>query len=727
MKLKKMAGAVALATVATLGLTACSSTVKMYSAFDENNANYDATKYSDSAINKSVLGQFDEIYAEAKGNTTNIAQRYAEMAVAEAKLLESGVFVPTSTQGGTYAYSAVVPRTVPDTLWGNDYERLHRLLVCTTDLKVADRDAIKEIQRTAKANAATEDVLATFGIGTSAREKYRTDVRAYLTEKGYKLKDTYSTVYTTDPKTWDVLGTSRAADSEAIIQTYDGLVEYNELGQITPALASSWTISPDYKTFTFTIREGAKWVKQDGTEYGAVTADDFVAGFQHMLDAKAGLEYLVDGVVEGVHDYLTGKVTFDKVGVKATGNTVTYTLTDTCPYFMTMLGYGIFAPLNRQFYTAEGGKFGAEFNATADDYKYGSSSNDILCCGPYRVTDSTAKTKIEFTKNDTYWNANDLEVKKITWAYNDGKDVQKTYNDHKAGKLDACSLNTTTIPTAKADKNKSFDDYAYVSDTNATTFNAFINIKRQSYKNQDGKAKSTKNQKAADNAAIALLNNDFRLALCHAIDRVTYNAQSVGEEVAAYSLRNTYTPGNFVTLPQAAIVKVGGEDKTFPAGTEYGAIVQAQLTADGSSIVAYKNGTTDGYDGWYNPTAAKAYLAKAVEALAKEDVIIDEKHPIQIDLPTFTGSEIYEARGNAIKKSIEASLDGFVKVNIIACKTSDDWYNAGYFTESGKEANYDIYDVSGWGPDYGDPSTYLDTMYADAKGAGYMVKCIGIY
>jgi hypothetical protein len=195
----------------------------------------------------------------------------------------------------------------------------------------------------------------------------------------------------------------------------------------------------------------------------------------------------------------------------------------------------------------------------------------------------------------------------------------------------------------------------------------------------------------------------------------------------AYSLRNTYTPGNFVTLPQAATVKVGGEDKTFPAGTEYGAIVQAQLTADGSKIVAYKNGTTDGYDGWYNPTAAKAYLDKAVEALAKEDVIIDEKHPIQIDLPTFTGSEIYEARGNAIKKSIEASLGGFVKVNIIACKTSDDWYNAGYYTESGKEANYDIYDVSGWGPDYGDPSTYLDTMYADAKGAGYMVKCIGIY
>lgn len=39
--------------------------------------------------------------------------------------------------------------------------------------------------------------------------------------------------------------------------------------------------------------------------------------------------------------------------------------------------------------------------------------------------------------------------------------------------------------------------------------------------------------------------------------------------------------------------------------------------------------------------------------------------------------------------------------------------------------NADIYDCTGWGPDYGDPSTYLDTMLPD--GAGYMTKCLGIY
>ena len=49
----------------------------------------------------------------------------------------------------------------------------------------------------------------------------------------------------------------------------------------------------------------------------------------------------------------------------------------------------------------------------------------------------------------------------------------------------------------------------------------------------------------------------------------------------------------------------------------------------------------------------------------------------------------------------------------------------GNLINSGAEANYDLYDLSGWGPDYGDPQTYLDTMLDGY--AGYMVKCLGIF
>ena len=105
--------------------------------------------------------------------------------------------------------------------------------------------------------------------------------------------------------------------------------------------------------------------------------------------------------------------------------------------------------------------------------------------------------------------------------------------------------------------------------------------------------------------------------------------------------------------------------------------------------------------------------------------MIDAENPIKVDLPYLASNEVYTNKANSLKQSIEASLGGKVIVNLVACDDPDSWYNAGYYTDSGKEANYTIYDLSGWGPDYGDPSTYLDTFLPDY--AGYMIKCIGIY
>ena len=51
-------------------------------------------------------------------------------------------------------------------------------------------------------------------------------------------------------------------------------------------------------------------------------------------------------------------------------------------------------------------------------------------------------------------------------------------------------------------------------------------------------------------------------------------------------------------------------------------------------------------------------------------------------------------------------------------------YYAAYFNETGADLNVDISKISGWGPDYGDPNTYLATFL---NGAGGMVKNFGIY
>lgn len=666
------------------------------------------------AIYDAQLGAFNTLYQAAK-EETNVSKRYALMAQAEAKLLEAAVLIPGTTNGGNYGLSRVAKRSASTVLWGNDSDRFHNVLVTTELITAEDQTHLKAMWNEVR------------GTGT-----YTQKAIDYLTEKGYTLKNTYNMGYASDPKTWDALATSRSADSEAIVNTYDGLVEYDNENEIKPALAESWEVSEDGLTYTFHIRQGAKWVDAQGREVADVKADDFVAGMQHMLDAGGGLEYLVENIIVNVLEYNTGDVTdFAEVGVKATDdNTVVYTLCQPTSYFITMLGYNVFAPMSRTYFESKGGVFGKDDYKTAVDagtMKYGQTVNDIAYCGPYTVTNHTAENTIVFQANPTYWNKDNITIKTLTWKFNDGKDPTKAYEDTKAGTLDGCGLSSASLEACKADGN--FEKYCTVSDTDATSFVLFLNLNRNAYANfnDETKAVSTMTDDQKKRTDVAMLNVHFRRAIGMGLDIATYNGQVVGEELKLNSVRNSYTPGNFVALEEDVTVEINGESKTFAKGTYYGEIMQAQIDADGVKIKVWdaENQTSDGFAGWHNPANAYEELQQAITELKEFGVEISKDNPIVMDLPYYSGADIYSNRAQTLKQSVEEALQGCVVVNLVSCADAQEWYYAGYHTETGKDANYTLYDVSGWGPDYGDPATYLDTMLGD--GAGYMAKCLGLF
>lgn len=666
------------------------------------------------AIYDAQLGAFNTLYQAAK-EETNVSKRYALMAQAEAKLLEAAVLIPGTTNGGNYGLSRVAKRSASTVLWGNDSDRFHNVLVTTELISAEDQTHLKAMWNEVR------------GTGT-----YTQKAIDYLTEKGYTLKNTYNMGYASDPQTWDAFATSRSADSEAIVNTYDGLVEYDNENEIKPALAESWEVSEDGKTYTFHIRQGAKWVDAQGREVADVKADDFVAGMQHMLDAGGGLEYLVENIIVNALEYNTGDVTdFAEVGVKATDdNTVVYTLCQPTSYFITMLGYNVFAPMSRTYFESKGGVFGKDDYKAAVDagtMKYGQTVNDIAYCGPYTVTNHTAENTIVFEANPTYWNKDNITIKTLTWKFNDGKDPTKAYEDTKAGTLDGCGLSSASLEACKADGN--FEKYCTVSDTDATSFVLFLNLNRNAYANFNDKTKAvstmTDDQKKRTDAA--MLNVHFRRAIGMGLDIATYNGQVVGEELKLNSVRNSYTPGNFVALEEDVTIEINGESKTFAKGTYYGEIMQAQIDADGVKIKVWdaENQTSDGFAGWHNPANAYEELQQAITELKEFGVEISKDNPIVMDLPYYSGADVYTNRAQTLKQSVEEALQGCVVVNLVSCADAKEWYYAGYYTESGKDANYTLYDVSGWGPDYGDPATYLDTMLGD--GAGYMAKCLGLF
>ena len=681
-------------------------------------AGKDHAEISDDLYEK-ILGEFDEYYQAAKAATT-VSERFALMAIAEAKLLETGVMLPSTAKGGNYAISRVAPYSISSVLWGNDSDRFYTAVI------------VKENPLT----PAIRDEMKAHWAECTTGEEYLAWAKTFLTGKGYTIADAYTLGYTSDPKTWDALATSNAADSEAIVNTFDGLVEYDAKNNQVPALAESWTVSEDGLTYTFKLREGVMWLDNQGTEIEELTAESFVYGFQHMLDAKGGLEYLVEGIVKNASQYIAGKVTdFAEVGVKAVDKyTVAYTLEAPTSYFMTMLGYNVFAPMSKTFFLSEGGAFGVnEFKEASkkEEYTYGTSHEHIAYCGPYLVTSAVGENSIVFSANQKYWNTDKVQIKTLTWKFISGKNATESYDLAKDGTFAGAGLNSDAV--AKAKNDGWFDQYAYVSSTGATSYPVFMNVYRAQYGNYNDEtiAASTFTDVEKVRANLAMQNKDFRMALVTALDRGAYNATTQGDDLKLASLVNSYTPGNFVKLDEEVTVKINGTDKTYAAGTYYGQIMQDQLDADNIPVKVWDPtadggvGASFGYDGWYNVEFSRASLKKAVEALKALDVEITKENPLKLEVPYYDISNVYANRAASLEQSIEASTEGLVDIVLVKCGGEDayNWYYATYFPEAGDDMNFNLMDNSGWGPDYGDPQTYLDTMFY----GGYMLKCIGIY
>ncbi len=69
---------------------------------------------------------------------------------------------------------------------------------------------------------------------------------------------------------------------------YNGLVKYDQAtNRIVPDLATEWSISPDGKTYTFKLRPGVTWHKDNGP----FTSDDVKFSFERILDPASGSAY----------------------------------------------------------------------------------------------------------------------------------------------------------------------------------------------------------------------------------------------------------------------------------------------------------------------------------------------------------------------------------------------------------------------------------------------------
>ena len=486
--------------------------------------------------------------------------------------------------------------------------------------------------------------------------------------------NTYSYIYTSDIQNMDYVVTYRSEDHRYNANFVDGLLENDATGKYVPALATSWSANDDFTVWTFDIREDVKWVTSNGEEFADVTAHDWITGLQHAADFKSGTVSLVQFVIAGLNEYITGENTdFSAVGVKAIDDyTLEYTLTDSFTYFDTMTTYSILYPINEEFLVSKGA--GCELGVPdVNNCDFGKVQPDsILYNGAFILTNITAKSVIEMKKNHSYWDVENVYINGATWTFDDGSDPYAVIKGFEAGQYSYAAINY-----AWEDYDAYVERYAenaHASMPDSTTFAAAFNFNRRSF-NYTNKTDETQH----DDTHSAIMNVNFRHAVMFGFDKLAYVKQRAVEEVAVLMLRNTLNPPEFVSSSEG----------------HYGELITRNINVDVFGDVDLN----DGSNAFYNPEKCLEFIEKA-----KADGVV---FPVTLDMVIPDGYTNSRNQANSLKSSIEESSNGQIIIDIHSIDL-DSYYAATYYADAGEASDWDISNATGWGPDYMDPKSFLD-------------------
>lgn len=260
---------------------------------------------------------------------------------------------------------------------------------------------------------------------------------ALLAVVGLYAQD-FTIVNGAEPTSLDPHAVEGVPEHRIYMALFEGLtVSDPRTNRAIPGIAESWTFSKDYKTITFKLRHGAVW--SDGVE---ITADTVVKSWLRKMDPKNAFQYadLPAMYIAGAMDYLEGKAGPESVKIRAVDKyTFEVQLVGACPFFADMTTHYAFAIV--PMHVIE--KYGQDWV----------KPGKIVSNGPFVLSEWKPQEKIVVVKNNKYWDAKNVGLKKITFIAND--DINVGYNLYKTGAADW----TETVPLELMDEVKLRKDF----------------------------------------------------------------------------------------------------------------------------------------------------------------------------------------------------------------------------------------------------------------------------
>lgn len=210
----------------------------------------------------------------------------------------------------------------------------------------------------------------------------------------------------TEPQAIDPHLTTGVPESRIQEALLEGLVAKNPETLVPePAVAESWEVSEDGRTYRFHIRATARW--SDGQP---VTAEDFHWTWKRALDPGMGNEYsYMLFPLKNAENYLTGKVTsFDEVGVRVIDpRTLEVELNEPTPFFLQLLSHHSFFPLPRHVIE--------KFGKATDRFTPWTRPGNMVGNGAFRLVEWKLNKYVRVEKNPLYWDAEHVRLNGVVF------------------------------------------------------------------------------------------------------------------------------------------------------------------------------------------------------------------------------------------------------------------------------------------------------------------------
>ena len=548
-------------------------------------------------------------------------------------------------------------------------------------------------------------------------------------EKDLKI---YRNFYDQDVTTFNYLTTNALGDYMHIANFVDGLVENDKYGNIVPSIAQSWKseIISNKQVWTFYLREDAYWSDYKGKLHSLVTSHDFVTSLRYILNynihsnnyslpatlLENGMNYyygttiknynyndIIDKIeklekkdsnnelnsyinILNAFDYCNHNsctTNFESVGVKAINDfELQFTLSHPSPYFLSALTYCSFLPVNEKFLETVG------FN------NFGNNKKQLLYNGAYILKDYYHSSRIEYIKNNNYWDKDKVYIDKIIFnRLINYPSASYTRLSYETGNSDSFYVNRSDEKGWKKyvegndnsgnSQNPVGNNTYVIEETNNFTTYHFIFNQNRSISNYSS---LSKDEIRISN--LALSNQNFRKALIHGINGNTSSISLIDD------VNSTIIPPGFF--------KINNQDYQTYFIKEYAKTNNISY----EEALSLKNNDNLIYD----ENKSNQFLSLALEELS----LPQENLPIKIEFSYFSSPE-YASYDRIRVKEWNNVLNGcpssskdcdYTKVEIIYNEKISTYND---FASSLQSKDYSISFI-GLHPNYMDPISYLESF-----------------